>query len=303
MGPVTALKQLRKEVANIDFSLQGIKSVQGEATLTTWGSRPAEPREEAPANGAKILQKLPASRTKLKGTWVPRLSHLHEIAARPGAVASSVFRQLGDTEGLLTGWSSGRHTRRSADPGSPSGGSNVQKNKLSMSEWVKVCDTYPVSPRRLSVLTGIGSDGSPATMVELGPAMGGQRRQVDLSVEGRPGIESTPPHATPRGMARAVVPWRVHDAGFISDSPDATISKELLQTQDLLPAADSSATDMMTEEFGPSGLNMIGDAVANTVFQDEKPGLSIDLQIPSRAITGCTISTSASATTSVGLQL
>ena len=299
MGPMTALKQLRKEVSNIDFSLQGIRH-------TTWGARPDHPSEWSSENEhvLKRLHQMPAASVKPKGSWVLRMSHLRDTAARPDVITASTSRQLGVTKEFVTGWSSERHYVRDKICGAEGAVTmGSPKSKLHMAEWVKVCDTYPVSPRRLASLTGIGSD-SRATMIELGPMLGGQRRQVDLSVDNASKSSdqehtSSLPLAsannqslsrfpegitTPRGMARAVVQPQIQGV-------EVACSENL--AHNLGESFDDSAKSPM-----PSGLEVVGGALSEAVvFVDEKTSQSTDLQIPSRAITGNTAVTTATAAT------
>ena len=49
--------------------------------------------------------------------------------------------------------------------------------QASYADWIRVCDTYPVSPRRVPDLAALGNHPK-VGMIELGPVMGGDRRYV-----------------------------------------------------------------------------------------------------------------------------
>ena len=205
-------------------------------------------------------------RNNPKGSWVPRFDLLRE---RTQHVNRQTMKELEQTEEFLGRWSTAHPTTGSkahpctggtdlsveGDSGNHSprlhmcvcAGVDLRQllrahntvlaeSKACLTEWIKVCDTYPVSPRRWKTSIEASSDGGLMKMLELGPDTGGNRRVVDLcphkplSVQTETPTGSMPvagfsgqapkslstkrrrgsrdePITSPRGMARSTAKW------------------------------------------------------------------------------------------------
>lgn len=182
-------------------------------------------------------------RNNPKGSWVPRVDLLRE---RTQHVNRQTKKELEQTEEFLGRWSTAHPTTGGkAHPFTGSTDLGVEgdsgkytpclrmcvcagvelhqlmqahntvsaESRARLTEWIKVCDAYPVSPRRWTTSTEANSDGGLMKMLELGPDMGGYRRVVDLG-----------PHE-PLSMQTERPTGSIHVAGFSGQAPKSLSTK------------------------------------------------------------------------------
>jgi hypothetical protein len=219
--PMAALRQLKEEVMNI-VSLAAVTP--------------------------RVTRQSP--RNKPKGSWVPRVDLLRERTQHVNRQTKKNFEQTeeflgrGSTAHPPTGGKAHPYTGRAdlgveGDSGKYSprlrmyvcAGVDLHQlmrahnkvlaeSKARFTEWIKVCDTYPVSPRRWTSSTEASSDGGLMNMLELGPDMGGYRRVVDL------GPHQPLPVQTERQTGS------MHVAGFSGQAPKTLSTKRRRGSRD-----------------------------------------------------------------------
>ena len=101
-----------------------------------------------------------------QGSWVPRATAMRMSAKKHVGSEEQPFRKLIHNKGQID-WSAGVSGM----------GKGAKIMQASYADWIRVCDTYPVSPRRVPDLAALGNHPK-VGMIELGPVMGGDRRYV-----------------------------------------------------------------------------------------------------------------------------